>query len=104
MTDLWENYPEDQEYDFDEAILSPLAKHTAIGWRHILKLCEREVHFGFGALDSFLSGPDLESRTKLLENEVKSNNWLKLELRDMLGLNQEDWPADISKRLRQAAV
>ena len=103
MSDLWENYPENEEYDLEESILSPLTKHTEIGWRHILKLCEREKHFGTGALDSFLSGPDLERRVALVESGAKTNDWLKLELRDALGLNQDEWPEAITKRLAKAA-
>lgn len=104
MADFWELYPLDRDYDADESILSPLPKHTEIGWRHILRLCGDERPIGHGALDSFLSGPDLDSRIKLVADEVGKNEWLRLELKDTLTLDQTaDWSKEQMARLRDAA-
>jgi hypothetical protein len=104
MSNIWDNYPTDEEYDLEECIVSPLAKHTDIGWRHILKLCAANLPCGFGALDSFLSGPDLERRIQLVEQESKSNKYLRFELSDTLSLNQSaDWSPEQVERLRKAS-
>jgi hypothetical protein len=93
------------EYRGDEFILSPLAKDTERGWRHIKELCDRQVSIGFGALDSFLSGPDLERRISLVEAEANSNEWLRRELQDTLTLNQSsDWNEDQHRRLTLVSV
>jgi hypothetical protein len=92
------------DYDEDEGVLSPLAKDTNDGWQHMLRLCARRTHFGFGALDSFLSAPDLDHRIDLVEAEAATNVWLKQELRDTLGLDQsKDWSPEQTLRLQRAA-
>ncbi len=102
---IWESLqPLEREYEEDEFILSPLARDTERGWRHILKLCEREIACGFGALDSFLTGPDLERRMSLVEKEALVNLGLKSELCDTIQLNQsKDWSPEQILRMQKAA-
>jgi hypothetical protein len=103
--EFWETFATDEDYNIEEFTLSPLAKHTDIGWRHILRLCELKRPCGFGALDSFLSGPDLERRIQLVEQESRTNTTLRSELSDTLGLNQSsDWTPEQHERLRNAAL
>jgi hypothetical protein len=103
---IWDkNPPLEEDYDSDESILSPLAIDTDRGWKHILNLCGQEnASFGFGALDSFLSGADLEKRISLVEVECPRNATLRLALRDTLQLNQSsEWTEEQERRLVLAA-
>lgn len=84
-----------------ETYVSSAAEDTTEVWSHLLLLCKQEVHIGFGKLDSFLSGPDLERRLDLVEEECKSNEWLRLELKDTLGLDQSsDWSDKQMQRVK----
>jgi hypothetical protein len=66
--------------------------HTETEFSYILFLCEKGIPIGFGALDSFLSGPDLERRVKLVEEAAWQNENLRNELADTLSLDQSnDW-------------
>lgn len=73
-------------------------------FQYILFLCAKGVPIGYGALDSFLSGPDIEQRVRLVESETKHNETLRCELADTLNLNQsKDWSRDQHQRLCAAA-
>lgn len=103
MDSTWDSYPVDEEYDLEESLLSPLPKHTEIGMRHILNLCKHERHFGTGALDSFLSGPDLERRIVLIEKEALTNQWLRSELKNIFLFDQTEWSDEQKIRIERAA-
>ena len=84
--------------------MNPEPGATDRQWAEILRLCREEAAIGFGALDSFLSGPDLDRRIALVEREAPVNLWLRLELRDTLALDQSnDWTPAQHERLRRAA-
>lgn len=85
-----------KEFDFSDDeyhIASTKPEDTEEVWSKILMLCEKEYHIGFGLLDSFLSGPDLEKRIELVENEIKRNNWLRSELLDTISCNDVEMPS-----------
>jgi hypothetical protein len=94
---------EEDEYDPDDRHVSDRPEDTAKAWRHILRLCRRQSPIGHGPLDSFLSGPDSEARIELVERECATNEWLRLELRDTLTMNQPEWTTEQRARLIQAA-
>jgi hypothetical protein len=72
--------------------VSPEPQDTEHEWAYVLCLCIKRYPIGFGVLDSFLSGPDLDRRIHLIADEIASNGWLRLELRDTLSLNHSaDW-------------
>ena len=79
------------------------AESTANEWATILRLCAEEREIGFGALDSFLSGPDLERRVRLVVDEAPGNAWLRIQLKDTLQLDQTQWGTRILGVLRRAA-
>ncbi len=85
-----------------EHIVSVEPKDTLEEWAYILALCQRQYPIGFGVLDSFLSGADLVRRIALVEQEAIVNEWLRLELRDTLALNQ-DWPVEYFEQLKLAS-
>lgn len=72
--------------DFENHIASTDPQDTLKEWERLLYFCEKEYHVGFGFLDSFLSGPDIENRIDLVEEEIKKNSWLRLELFDTVGI------------------
>lgn len=84
------------------ASTSPSATHTE--WARLLDCCKQQLPIGFGMLDSFLSGVDIDRRIDLVVAEAKTNVWLRLELRDTLTLNQSrDWSTAQRLRLTRAA-
>ncbi len=83
---------------------SPDSSDTDAEWLRILDGCARKAAIGFGLLDSFLSGPDIERRVALVEAEAGNNPWLRLELRDALTMDQSaSWSALHTARLARAA-
>lgn len=69
-------------------------------FQYILFLCGQQVPSGYGALDSFLGGPDIERRVSMIEHEAKQNAYLRSELADTLNLNQsKDWSKDQHQKL-----
>lgn len=85
-----------------ENYLSNHAKDTKSEWAYVLALCHRRYPIGLGVLDSFLSGPDIKGRIDLVEREAKQNEWLKLELKDTLGLDQsKDWTSEDCDRWKR---
>lgn len=78
--------------------------NTAQAWALILELLRRGNHIGFGVLDGFLSGTDLDQRVTLLEQECLINPQLRLELADTLSLDQTGTlSSDQLHRLNRAA-
>ena len=69
-------------------VIDPDSSKTENEFQYILFLCKQEASIGFGALDSFLSGPDIERRVRLIESEAMYNAYLRSELRDTLHLHQ----------------
>jgi len=94
-------HPDDVPDDPSEFIwMSTAPEDTEKEWAYLLKLCDLKRSIGFGALDSFLSGPDLEKRVALVETQAVKNEWLRLELADTLTLNQSnDWTPSQYHRL-----
>jgi hypothetical protein len=87
----------DKNFDFNDDQYhraSTKPEDTKKEWNKILMLCEKKVHIGFGLLDSFLSGPDIERRTKLIKDEIKNNNWLRNELMDTVQISSSSNPTD----------
>jgi hypothetical protein len=98
------NHSDELEDTNEHIPINPDPSATAAEWRSMLSLCQKERAIGFGALDSFLSGADLECRVALVEAEAPSNEWLRAELRDTLSLNQaKDWTIDQHARLTRVA-
>jgi hypothetical protein len=86
----------------EHILIDPDPRATESEWRVILALCRKQRPIGFGALDSFLSGPDLERRLALVETEAVSNEWLRVELRDTLALDQsKEWTANQHARMKR---
>ncbi len=91
------------KYEDDDIFLSPKKEDTQAGWEFILNLCRKKVDFGFGALDSFLSGPDAARRVELVLQEANTNEWLRFQLKDTLSLLQtKDLSEEQINRLRAA--
>lgn len=75
--------------DEDELILiDPSASATEQEWEFIKRLISAGREIGFGALDSFLSGPDIDRRVDLVLAEAPKNTALRLQLRDAMSLAQ----------------
>jgi hypothetical protein len=87
----------------DHFIASTRPEDTSEEWQHLLRLCARGLCIGHGALDSFLSGPDLAQRVDLVVAEARNNATLRLELRDTLTMPQAEWSTEQHARLRAAA-
>jgi len=89
----------------EHVVMDPDPGQTESGWSVLLRLCELQRSIGFGALDSFLSGPDLERRVALVETHARSNEWLRVELRDTLGLDHSsEWTPEHHDRLKRVAL
>lgn len=87
-----------------ENYVSPAVEDTEANWSYILELCRRKYPIGYGVLDSFLSGPDLDRRMALVEGEVPRNAWLKGELQDTLNLDQsKDWTEEQLRSMMRLA-
>jgi hypothetical protein len=94
----------DERYQQESFYVSSRSEDTDAEWQYILELCRRRYAIGFSALDSFLSGPDLETRVRLVEAEALKNEWLTSELRDALSLDQsKDWSSEQEMRMKRAA-
>lgn len=89
--------------DGDYSIVSTRPEDTLQEWQQILLLCANDIYVGFGALDSFLSGPDLDRRVELVIAEARNNATLRLELRDTLTMPQSECSAQQLDRLHSAA-
>jgi hypothetical protein len=88
-------HSEDLSDPGEHILVDPDPGATEAEWRVILDLCRKQRSIGFGALDSFLSGPDLERRVALVEAEAVCNEWLRAESRDTLAPDQsEEWTGD----------
>ena len=75
--------------DKDELILiDPSASATEQEWEFIKRLISAGREIGFGALDSFLCGPDIDRRVDLVLAEAPKNAALRLQLRDAMSLAQ----------------
>lgn len=74
--------------DPDFSFADPAPAATDAEWTRVLDACARGWPIGFGLLDSFLDGPDLDRRIALIEAEAPRNAWLRAELRDTLTLDQ----------------
>ncbi|MEQ1849878.1 MAG: hypothetical protein ABL890_04805 [Candidatus Peribacteraceae bacterium] len=79
-----------EPFNSDEVLGVIINGTTDDAWSLILEMCRRELHIGFGPLDAFLFGEDLEHRINLLEKEVRANKWLREELRDTVAMNQSE--------------
>ena len=74
--------------DADFSFADPSASATDREWKRVLDACARELPIGFGLLDSFLSGPDLERRIELIVNSASASDTLRLELADTMTVDQ----------------
>lgn len=99
-----EDFKKRLEEDDGFIVLDTDPSQTDAEYQYLLFLCEQGVPIGFGALDSFLSGADIEKRVSMIEREAKQNEYLRGELIDTLSLNQsKDWTQDQLQRLCRAA-
>ncbi len=92
------------ELYLSQNFVSPESEDTEANWNYILELCRRKYAIGYGVLDSFLFGPDLERRMALVEHEAVNNPWLRGELKDTLHLNHEnEWTTEQRERMMRCA-
>lgn len=89
-------------FDHEEVMGVMTRGSTADAWSLIEEMCGRNIHFGHGPLDAFLSGDEVEKRIEQLERHASEMSWLRMELADTMSMDQSgNLSADQIARLQK---